>query len=195
MPFGVFCEAVWGDWDWEDWVNWEDWKKPIWVNDIDLFSASVNLRYLCKKQNRWIMRKAFLLFALCLTAALSAAQEARPFDVEIRNDELKIYIRMNLYDRDVTVQGQDMLGAMDGFIGSTQSAGKWYIVDSRVKDDRTAEMEVANDYGSEDFTATVKVNDDGTYTFTKKNGSTLKFAVRGKWQKIPGKVDFVKVKQ
>lgn len=141
------------------------------------------------------MRKAFLLFAMFLTAVLAAAQEARPFDVEIKNDEYKIYIKMNLYDRNVTVPGQDMLGQMDGYVGSAQSAGKWYIVDSRVLGDDTAEVDVTNDYGSENFTATVKANPDGTYTLDRKGGSTLKFAVKGKWQKIPAKVTFKKVKK
>lgn len=138
------------------------------------------------------MKKAFALFVVCLVSALAVAQEARPFDVEIKNDEHKIYIKMNLYDKDVTVAGQDVLGQMDGYIGSTQSTGKWFIVASRVVKEDEAEVEVVNDYGSEEFTATIKANADGTYTYNKKGGSTLKFAVKGKWQKIPGKVEMVK---
>ena len=57
---------------------------------------------------------------------------------------------------------------------------------------RTAEIEVANDYGSEDFTAVLKVEKDGTYSYKKKDGSTLKFAVKGKWQKLPGSLEFKK---
>ena len=116
-----------------------------------------------------------LLLAATIATTLAAAQEARPFSGEIRNEEHKIYIRMNLYD--------------------TQSASKWMIIDSRIIDDNTAEIDVVNDYGSEDFTATLKLNADGTYTYDKRGGSTLKFAVKGKWQKIPGKVDFEKVRK
>ena len=141
------------------------------------------------------MKKMLLLLAATIATTLAAAQEARPFSGEIRNEEHKIYIRMNLYDKDMTIPGQDVLGQVNGYIGSTQSASKWMIIDSRIIDDNTAEIDVVNDYGSEDFTATLKLNADGTYTYDKRGGSTLKFAVKGKWQKIPGKVDFEKVRK
>lgn len=134
------------------------------------------------------------VFALLVaSAALQVqAQEARPFDTTIHDEEHKIYIKMDLYDKDVTVPGQDMLGEMDGYFGSTQSRGIWMIVASKLVDERTAEIEVVNDYGSEDFTAELKVNRDGTYSYRKKGGSTLKFAVKGKWQKLPGSLKFKK---
>ena len=44
-----------------------------------------------------------------------------------------------------------MLGEMDGYFGSTQSRGIWMIVASKLVDERTAEIEVVNDYGSEDL--------------------------------------------
>ena len=99
---------------------------------------------------------------------------------------------MNLYDKDVTVPGQDVYGQVDGYIGSTQSRNIWLVISSEIIDGRTAELEVVNDYGSEDFKAELKLNDDGTYTFKKKGGSTMKFAVKGKWQKIPGSFELQK---
>lgn len=137
-----------------------------------------------------------ILFALLLAcgALQAAAQENRPFATTIHDDEHKIYITMDLYDKDVTVPGQDVLGQMDGYIGSKQSRSLWMIISSTVIDERTAEIEVVNDYGSEDFTAELKVNRDGTYSYRKKDGSTLKFAVKGKWQKIPARVEFRKEK-
>ena len=136
------------------------------------------------------MKKMLLLLAATIATTLAAAQEARPFSGEIRNEEHKIYIRMNLYDKDMTIPGQDVLGQVDGYIGSKQSRSLWMIISSTVIDERTAEIEVVNDYGSEDFTAELKVNRDGTYSYRKKDGSTLKFAVKGKWQKIPARVEF-----
>lgn len=138
------------------------------------------------------MRKLLFLFVMSLVAAAAVAQQGRPFDTTIRNEEYKIYIRLNLYDKNITVPGQDVLGEVDGYFGSTQSSTKWIVVASRLIDGRTAEIEVVNDYGSEDFTATLKVNDDGTYEYKKDGGSTLKFAVRGKWQKIPGNLELVR---
>lgn len=139
-----------------------------------------------------VMRKLLFLFVMSLVSAAAVAQQGRPFDTTIRNEEYKIYIRLNLYDKNITVPGQDVLGEVDGYFGSTQSSTKWIVVASRLIDGRTAEIEVVNDYGSEDFTATLKVNDDGTYEYKKDGGSTLKFAVRGKWQKIPGNLQLVR---
>ena len=138
------------------------------------------------------MRKLLFLFVMSLVSAAAVAQQGRHFDTTIRNEEYKIYIRLNLYDKNITVPGQDVLGEVDGYFGSTQSSTKWIVVASRLIDGRTAEIEVVNDYGSEDFTATLKVNDDGTYEYKKDGGSTLKFAVRGKWQKIPGNLELVR---
>lgn len=129
---------------------------------------------------------------MSLVPLLLPAQTDSTFNVTLRNDEYKIYITMNLYDKNVDVPGQAVLGKVDGFIGSKQSSSKWIIVSSKIKSKHEAEIEVINDYGSEDFTAVIKHNSDGTYSYNKKDGSTLKFAVRGKWQKIPGSLEFVK---
>lgn len=129
---------------------------------------------------------------MSLVPMLLPAQTDSTFNVTLHNDEYKIYITMNLYDKDVDVPGQAVLGKVDGFIGSKQSSGKWIIESSRIISTTEAEIEVINDYGSEDFMAVIKRNADGTYSYNKKGGSTLKFAVRGKWQKIPGSLEMVK---
>ena len=133
------------------------------------------------------MKKLIFALFVSLVPLLLPAQTDSTFNVTLHNDEYKIYITMNLY-----VPGQAVLGKVDGFIASKQSTGKWIIVSSQIKSKNEAEIEVINDYGSEDFTAVIKRNSDGTYSYTKKGGSTLKFAVRGKWQKIPGSLEFVK---
>ena len=138
------------------------------------------------------MKKLIFALFMSLVPLLLPAQTDSTFNVTLRNDEYKIYITMNLYDKNVDVPGQAVLSKVDGFIGSKQSSGKWIIVSSKIKNKHEAEIEVINDYGSEDFTAVIKRNSDGTYSYSKKDGSTLKFAVRGKWQKIPGSLKFVK---
>ena len=88
--------------------------------------------------------------------------------------------------------GQSVLGEVEGYFTSKQGRTTWLVVSSELVDERTAVIEVVNDYGSEDFTAELKANADGTYSYKKKGGSTLKFAVMGKWQKIPGRLTLVK---
>ncbi|MCD8202099.1 MAG: hypothetical protein LUD48_00445 [Prevotella sp.] len=144
------------------------------------------------------MKKYLFLLVLSLNTLLIShisAQEQKPFNVEISNDEYKIYIKMNLYDKDIIAPDNEALGKVDGYFGSTQSTNKWLITSSKIVNKKTAEIEVINDYGSEDFTAVIKLNDDGTYSYQKKNGSTLKFAVNSKWQKIPGNLTFTKKEQ
>ncbi|MCD8290214.1 MAG: hypothetical protein LUC91_01780 [Prevotella sp.] len=136
------------------------------------------------------MKKYLLILVFSIISLHIAAQEQKPFNVEISNDEYKIYIKMNLYDKNIIAPDNEALGKLDGFWGSMQSTSKWFITSSRIINKKTAEIEVINDYGSEDFTAVIKLNDDGTYNYQKKNGSTLKFAVNGKWQKIPNSLIF-----
>jgi len=116
----------------------------------------------------------------------------KPFKAYLVNEEYKVFMRLNLYDKDVKVPGQDVYGELDGYIGSLQGSGVWLITASELKGDRTATLEVINDYGSEDFTATLRLNPDGSYTLKRHGGSTMKFAVRGKWQKLPATIGFVR---
>lgn len=127
-------------------------------------------------------------------AAKQAETQAKtaPFNAYLQNAEYNIFIRLNLYDKDITVPGQDIYGSLDGYIGSKQSSNVWLITSATLKNSHTAELEIINDYGSEDFTATLHLNSDGTYTLKKNGGSTFKFSVRGKWQKLPGTIQLIK---
>lgn len=138
------------------------------------------------------MRQRLFILIMSLMPLLSWAQTEGSFNTTISDDEHKIFIRMNLYDKNVIVPGNDILGQVDGYIGSSQSKTKWIIVSSKLLNDKEAEVDVVNDYGCEDFTAVLKLNPDGTYSYKKKGGSTLKFAVNGKWQKLPGGMTFKK---
>lgn len=151
------------------------------------------------------MRKIFTYFCFALfsvniqaqnssTIAESVAQQEcaeKTFIGEYRNDELKIFLRINLIDKNVQVPKQDILGEIDGYIGSTQCDHVWPIVDSEVNGN-TAQLQLINNFGSEDFTATLTDNGDGTVTLKHIQGSTFKFPVNRKWQKIPKTVVFHK---
>jgi len=130
---------------------------------------------------------ASLIVVLACSSAFSQ-NDGKGFKGYIYNDEYQIFIKMNLYDKDIKVPGQDFLGSLDGYIGCKRSGQVWPIISSRITQDKVAEIEAVNDYGSEDFTAKITVNKDGTYTLRKSEGSTLKFPVKGKWHKIPGTV-------
>ena len=107
------------------------------------------------------------------------------------NEELKIFMVLNLVEKNIEVPGQEVFGEMDGYIGSTETTHVWAIVSSQVEG-KTATLDVINNYGSEDLQATFTREKDGSYTWKHQEGSTLKFPVDRKWYKIPGKVTFKK---
>jgi hypothetical protein len=113
---------------------------------------------------------------------------------EFHNNEYNVYIKINFIDKDILVPGQEILGELDGYFGSTQSSHIWPITSSEVEGS-TAKIEVINNYGSEDFTASIILKDNNTLEFKHLKGSTFKFPVNKKWQKLPSKLTFIKKEQ
>ena len=110
---------------------------------------------------------------------------------EFHNNEYNVYIKINLIDKDILVPGQEILGELDGYFGSTQSSHIWPITSSEVEGS-TAKIEVINNYGSEDFTASIILKDNNTLEFKHLKGSTFKFPVNKKWQKLHSKLIFIR---
>ncbi len=137
--------------------------------------------------------KSLLVLLLCWVSATVMGQEQQPFKGEIYNDEYKLTLKMDFYAKNITVPRQEAYGEVDGYFRSYESFAIWLVTGTELVNATTAQLDVINDYGSEDFTAVLKLNADGTYTLTKKQGSTFKFPVRGKWQKIPATLVFKKV--
>lgn len=139
-----------------------------------------------------MMRKVITICLLCMIAIMTSAQEKKPFHCELYNEEYKVYFVLNLYEKNVIVPGQEVFGELDGFLGSKQCTQVWAIASSKINSDNNAEIVLINNYGSEDLVATLTYNKDNTYTYKFKEGSTLKFPVNRKWQKIPKKLVFNK---
>ena len=109
------------------------------------------------------------------------------------NEEYKIFLEINFTQKNIVVPNQEVFGELDGYIGSTQCNTVWPITSSDVKG-KNAFIEVINNYGSEDFEASLKMLNDSTIQYEHKNGSTLKFPVNRKWHKIPTKLTFTRIK-
>ena len=109
------------------------------------------------------------------------------------NEELKIFLVINFYDKNVTVKDQDILGELDGYFGCTECQHVWPIVDAQINNN-VVDIDVINNYGSEDFRAKLTRNEDGTLSFRHIEGSTFKFPIPGKWHKIPTKLTFTRIK-
>lgn len=139
--------------------------------------------YLCKKVR--IMKKLFLILLLSFYFINNEAQKSI-FNCELTNDEYRVYMKINLYDQNVRVPGQDIYGDLPGYFGNKDSQLVWPVVKSKLVNDSIAEIQLINDYGSEDLSCTLSLNNDGSYTLHQDEGSTLKIVVKNKYVKIPG---------
>jgi len=151
--------------------------------------------YLCK-QIRQIKKKtmkstilSILLSLICFSAY---SQSDAPFKAYIYNKEYKVYMRINLYDNDIKIPGQEIFGEIGGFLRSDDDSRCWIITSAEVNEKKhTANLEIINDYGSEDLTATLSYNPkDSVYTLKQNAGSTIKIARNRKWVKLPSTMQF-----
>ncbi len=134
------------------------------------------------------MKKIACLFILALFIINVYSQTPEPFMGTFVNDEYQIYLKLNAYDKDITVPDQDIFGQLSGYFGSKRDSRLWLVIDSHIINEKTVELEVINDYGSEDFIARLMINGDGTFTLKHLNGSTYKIVVKSKYVKIPSKI-------
>lgn len=143
--------------------------------------------------------KKHLLNLILLASALPAlaqsnatVKDSTTFKGYLYNQKYNVYIRMDFYNNSITVPYQEIYGPLPGFFGDKQDGRKWLFTDAVIKDRRTAELQIVNDYGSEDLTATLTQINDSTYRLKQGKGSVIKIARNRKWVKMPGELDFVK---
>lgn len=126
-----------------------------------------------------------ILLAACLAMLATGIQAQKNFRAYLYNNEYNVYLRINFYDQDISVPGQDLYGKLPGYLGKLHNSFCWVITDCEVKDEQHAEMQLINDFGSEDLTATLTWLNDSTYELKQGAGSTIKVPNKGKWQKLP----------
>ena len=141
------------------------------------------------------MRKfLFILITYHISLIASFAQgEGGPFHAYLTNKEYDVYLKINLYDEDVTVPGQELYGQLPGYLGKNHNSFCWVITSAKIKG-KTATLSLINDYGSEDLIATLTQQNDSTYILKQEEGSTLKVPKNSKWQKLPKTLEFKKKK-
>ena len=133
------------------------------------------------------MRKNWItIIALWLTISAFAQQkDSTTFRAYLYNNEYEVYLNINFYDEDIKVPGQELYGTLPGYLGKKNNSFCWVITSAKIKDKKTATMNLINDYGSEDLTATLTQKNDSIYILKQESGSTLKVPKNSKWQKIP----------
>ena len=135
------------------------------------------------------MKKVTIIALLMLvSAAVSAQQEGKPFKGYFINDELEVYVRLNLYE-DMDIPEHELLGPLPGYLAKQRNGFYWLITSAKIKDNK-ASIEMINDYGSEDLTATLRMPNDSTLILEQGRGSSIKVPKDGKWFKLPSKITF-----
>lgn len=138
------------------------------------------------------MKSTILSIFLSFICIFTHAQSDAPFKAQIYNKEYKVSLRINLYDNDIKIPGQEIFGEISGYLRSDDDSRCWIITSSEINEKkRTAQLEIINDYGSEDLTATLSYNPkDSVYTLKQNSGSTIKIARNKKWVKLPSSMQF-----
>lgn len=144
------------------------------------------------------MKKTILFILLALLPLAMAAKvngadkDSTTFKGYLYNQKYDVFIVMDFYNNNVTVPQQEIYGAMSGYFGDSKDGRKWLFTSATIKNGKTAEIQIINDYGSEDLTATLTTDDGKNFKLRQGKGSTLKIARNRKWQKMPKELDFVK---
>jgi len=136
------------------------------------------------------MNKLIAISLLCLTTiSVKAQSNNEPFRAYLSNNEYDVFLRINFYEQDVNVPGQDLFGQVPGYLGKKNNSFAWLITSAKINGNK-AKLQLINDYGSEDLTATLTRKNDSIYVLKQESGSTLKVPNKGKWLKLPKTLEF-----
>ena len=116
-------------------------------------------------------------------------KQADPFKAHLVNDEFQVWLDIDFINKNIIIPGQEIFGELPGYFGAKRDTRKWIISEATVKG-KTAKLLIINDYGSEDLTAELRLNSNGTYTLKQLDGSTIKIVVNNKWLKIRKEIVF-----
>lgn len=137
------------------------------------------------------MKRTVILILIGLISVSSFAQREKDvFKAYLYNDEYEVYLRINFYDKNVKIPGQELYGDLPGYLGRKNHSFCWVMVSSEVESEQKATMTMVNDFGSEDLIASLTCINDSTYIFRQEKGSTVKIPKNGKWQKLPKTLKF-----
>ena len=142
------------------------------------------------------MQNFVFALALAAIAATATAQTAVHvadsliFRGTLVNDEYQVWLEIDFTGQSVVVPGQELFGSMPGYLGARRDERKWFITSAEIVAPATARLVIINDYGSEDLTATLTRQADGSYLLRQADGSPLRIVVNRKWLKLPKTIQF-----
>lgn len=139
------------------------------------------------------MKRITLAFILGLVCGPFWAQEKDDsFRAYLYNNEYEVFLHINFYEQNIRVPGQELYGELPGYLGRLHNPFCWVIPSCKVLSEKKAELQLINDFGSEDLTATLERQNDSIYILRQKHGSTIKVPHKGKWRKLPKTLELKK---
>ena len=139
------------------------------------------------------MKRLFTIITICMVCiGMSAQKRLRPFNAYLYNKEYEIYLQINFYEQDINVPGQELYGKLPGYLGKLHNSFCWVIPSCEVISEKKAVIQLINDFGSEDLTASLTCVNDSTYELRQEKGSALKVPWKGKWRKLPKTLEMIK---
>ena len=118
-----------------------------------------------------------------------AQKDSTAFRAYLINNEYEVYLRINFYDQNIKIPGQELYGELPGFLGKKNNSFCWVITSCEIKNDHEATLQLINDFGSEDLTATLTRQNDSVYTLRQEQGNAIKVPFKGKWLKLPKTIE------
>ena len=104
--------------------------------------------------------------------ANTAEKDSTTFRGYLYNQKYDVFIVMDFYHNNVMVPQQEIYGAMSGYFGDREDGRKWLFTAATIKNGKTAEIQIINDYGSEDLIATLTTDDGKNFKLKQVKGST-----------------------
>ena len=104
------------------------------------------------------MKRLFISILLALTGVITYAQKdesplqpadsgnKEAFRAYLYNDEFEVFLRINFYQQDITVPGQELYGQVPGYLGKKRNSFCWIITSATIKDENTSQIALINDY-------------------------------------------------
>ena len=131
-----------------------------------------------------------MIILVAATVNCFAQKDSTAFRAYLYNNDYEVYLRINFYDQDITIPGQELYGELPGYLGKKNNSFCWVITSCKINNDKKATLQLINDFGSEDLTATLTRKNDSIYTLRQEDGNAIKVPFKGKWQKLPKTLDF-----
>ena len=138
------------------------------------------------------MKKLFSLICICTLFSLVAKSQENKYMFKgyFFNGEYNVYLKIDLHGDGIIVPDHDLFGPLPGYLGKMNNSFFWLITSKNIKNKKFANIELINDYGSEDLSASLSLKNDSTLVLKQLKGSEIKVPNKGKWQKLPAELVF-----